>query len=503
MSKRSNNIPLLSKSRFMAGMQCHKRLYLELFQRELADPVGEAQQAIMDSGTGIGALARGIYPDGVLIEQDYMHHKEAVIQTAELLKDKSIPSFYEAAFIYDDVRIRADILVRIGKGVFDLVEVKSGTSVKKEHIPDTAIQVYVLEGCGLSVRCACVAHLNNEYIYEGGEYNLQQLFIVDDVTEKAREMLKDVPAMLNDMRLPLLEAEPPDIAPGRQCSKPYDCEFCGYCHADEPEHHVSQLPNAREKLLAALAEASIDDIRDIPEDFPNLSELQQRVRDCVVGNSVYISPHLQKELKRLEYPIYFLDFETFDPALPLYVGTHPYHILPFQWSCHIMDESGDIKHEEFLNDSSDDPREPFARSLIKMLGDSGSIVVYSSFEATRIKELIEALPHLSDSLSALLGGRIVDLWKIVKEHCYHPDFHGSFSIKAVLPALVPGLGYGDLEIQEGSLASMAYAEMIASDTPAKRRKQIRKNLLAYCERDTEAMVRLYEVLKDYFTTQLP
>jgi hypothetical protein len=488
------SIPFLSKSRFMAGLQCHKRLYLELFQPQLADPISEASQAIMDAGTGIGALARGIYPDGVLIEQDYMHHKEAVIQTAELLKDKSIPSLYEAAFMYDDIRIRADILVRVGKNLFDLVEVKSGNSVKSEHIPDTAIQIYVLEGCGLRVRRACVAHLNKEYIYPGGDYDLQELFAVDDVTEKVREILPDVPELLADMRAALSASDPPDIAPGKHCSKPYDCEFCGHCFQVFPEHYVGQLPNARAKLLTALAEAGIDDICDIPDDFDGLNPLQQRVRDCVVNGCVYMGPHLNEELVRIEYPTYFLDFETFNPALPLYVGTHTYQMLPFQWSCHIMDKSGNVSHEEFLHNGPDDPREPFAESLIDVLNDSGSIIVYSSFEAGQIRGLIRDLPHLSQDLYAVLNGRIVDLLKIVKEHCYHPDFHGKFSIKKVLPALVPELNYSDLEIREGSLASMAYAEMIASDTPAKRRKQIRKNLLAYCERDTEAMVRLYEVL---------
>ena len=498
-----SHLPVLSKSRFMAGLQCHKRLYLELFQPELADPISESSQAIMDSGTGIGALARGIYPGGTLIEQDYMHHKEAVIQTVELLKDKSIPALYEAAFMYDDIRIRADILVRVGKNLFDLVEVKSGNSVKPEHIPDTAIQVYVLEGCGLRVRRACVAHLNKEYIYPGGDYDLQELFAVDDVTEKVREILPEVPGLLADMRATLSASEPPDIAPGKHCSKPYDCEFCGHCFQVFPENYVGELPNARAKLLTALAEAGIDDICDIPDDFDGLNPLQQRVRDCVVSDRVYMSPDLKNDLAQIKYPVYFLDFETFNPALPLYVGTHTYQILPFQWSCHIMDKKGKITHEEFLHTGPDDPREPFAESLIDVLNDNGSIIVYSSFEAGQIKGLIRDLPHMSQELSAVLNGRIVDLLKIIKEHCYHPDFHGKFSIKKVLPALVPGLGYGDLEIQEGSLASMAYAEMIAPGTPAKWRREIRKNLLAYCERDTEAMVRLYEVLKDYFTTQLP
>ncbi|MFA5055599.1 MAG: DUF2779 domain-containing protein [Dehalococcoidia bacterium] len=489
-------LPLLSKSRFMAGLQCHKRLYLMLFQPELADEIGEAKQAIFDAGAEVGVLARGIFPGGVLLDQDYMHHKEAMAQTVELLKDKKIPALYEAAFMHDDVRIRADILVRAGRGMFDLVEVKSGNSVKPEHIPDAAVQVWVLEGCGIRVRKACLAHLNKEYIYPGGEYDLQELFVVEDVTDDVREFLPDVPEMLAEMRAALALSEPPDIAPGKHCSKPYDCEFCGHCFRVFPEHYVGQLPGAREKLLRVLAEAGVDDIRNIPNDFIGLNPLQQRVRDCVVDGCVFMGPELSGQLAGIQYPVYFLDFETFNPALPLYVGTRPYQVLPIQWSCHIMDKKGKLSHEEFLHDGSDDPREPFAESLIDVLNDSGSIVVYSSFEASQIKGLIRDLPHLSYELSAVLNGRIVDLLKIIKANCYHPDFHGSFSIKAVLPALVPGLGYGDLEIQEGSMASLAYSEMIKPETSAKRRREIRKNLLAYCGRDTEAMVRLFQILDE-------
>ena len=239
-------MPRLSKSRFMAGLQCYKRLYLELFQSELADPIGEAQQAIFDSGTEVGALARQICPGGVLIAQDHMHHKEAIAYTAELLADRSVSSLYEAAFLYDDVRVRADILVRVDNGMFDLIEVKSGNSLKSEHIPDVTIQVYVLEGCGLRMGRACLAHLNKEYVYPGGEYDIGQLFVTEDVTEKVKQLLPDVPSMLAGMRAPLVGPEPPPVETGRHCSNPYTCEFYSHCHADEPKHHVRQLPNARQ-----------------------------------------------------------------------------------------------------------------------------------------------------------------------------------------------------------------------------------------------------------------
>ena len=162
-----------------------------------------------------------------------------------------------------------------------------------------------------------------------------------------------------------------------------------------------------------------------------------------------------------------------------------------------MDSDGNLTHIEFLHDGFDDPRESFAINLLKTLGTSGSIVVYSSFEATRIRELADALPHLATELLALLDGRIIDLLPLVRKYCYHPEFHGSFSLKAVLPALAPDFGYSDLEISDGSLASAAYAEMIRPETTPERRSSLRQDLLAYCERDTEAMVRLSETLRSY------
>lgn len=498
---RREQIPILSKSRFLAGLQCHKRLYLECFHPELADPVSVGRQAILDTGTRVGELARDLYHGGILIEEDHLHHDEAVSSTGKALADPSVPAIYEAAFLYDDVRIRADILKRVGNDMFDLIEVKSGTGVKEDYIPDVAVQLYVLKGCGIPVGQACLCHINKEYIYQGGSYDLSQLFLVDDITDKAEQLQLDIPTMLEKIRRPLWELEPPTIKPSRQCSKPYLCAFVGHCLVSQPEYRVLQLPHASEKLLLALENAGIEDIRDIPQGFPGLNENQQRVRDCVVNNHSYLDPALPEALERLEYPIHFLDFETFNPALPLYVGTRPYQVIPFQWSDHIITGDGELTHEEFLHEGSDDPREPFARSLLKVLGPRGSIVVYSSYEATRIRELADSLPDLSNDLMALLEGRIVDMLVLVRNHCYHPEFHGSFSIKSVLPALVPDLGYGDLEISDGGQASAAYAEMVRPETPSDRRIQLRESLLAYCRRDTEAMVRLFETLRGGYTSR--
>ena len=486
-----HSIPLLSKSRFIAGLQCHKRLFFECFNRELADEVTEQQQAIFDSGTGVGELARDLCPGGVLISEDYFNHEGAVASTLQALSASEVPPIYEGAFVHDGVRIRADILSPTGDGRFDLIEVKSTGRVKDEHIYDVGIQLYVLQGAGIHVRRACLCHLNTSYVYQGGAYDLGDLFSVEDVSPEALELQAEIPALLENMRRPLEATEPPEILAGRQCTTPYTCPFYGHCHRNEPEHHIGQLPKARAGLLAALAAAGIADIRDIPVGFRGLSQLQDRVRDCVTSGRAYLDTALPRTLRHLPRPIHFLDFETFNPALPLYVGTRPYQVIPFQWSLHKLDADGALRHREFLHEGADDPRPAFAESLLAALGETGPIVVYSSFEASRIRELAGLYPEFSAGLEALLDGRLVDLLQLVRAYCYHPEFHGSFSIKSVLPALVPHLGYDDLAISDGTLASLAYAEMLRPETSPERRAEIRTGLFAYCERDTLAEVELF------------
>jgi hypothetical protein len=170
--------------------------------------------------------------------------------------------------------------------------------------------------------------------------------------------------------------------------------------------------------------------------------------------------------------------------------------MPFQWSNHTITGNGDLRHQEFLYNGFDDPRESFAKSLLEALGSSGPIVVYTGYEAMCMRELARVLPGLSDALMVIVETRLVDLHKLIRDNCYHPEFHGSFSIKSVLPALVPDLDYSDLEVSDGMQAQAAFVEIINSETPDDRRRQLRESLLAYCKRDTEAEVRLFEALKD-------
>ena len=487
-------IPLLSKSRFGAGLQCHKRLFLECYSPKLADPIDPGQQAIFDSGTAVGELATERIPGGRLIEEEYYLHAQAVATTKEALADQSVPAIFEAAFIHDDIRVRVDILIRNGGGDFDLVEVKSSTRVHDQYIPDVAIQLYVVEGAGIRIRRAYLLHIDSDYVYEGGTYDLDRLFRLEDVTGEVRKFVRSsAPAALADMRQALGQDTAPAIEIGRHCVSPYRCAFYEHCRKGVTEHHIEQLPRASAGLLDELLEAGVRDIGDIPAGYSGLSALQQRVRDCVATGQPYADPGLRAALQEVTYPLYFRDFETFNPALPVYTGTRPYQVVPFQWSLHIRDRAGDLSHRSFLADGDGDPREAFAASLLDAIGPEGTIVSYSGYEQTVIRQLADDHPAYAERLLGL-DGRFLDLLAVIREYYYHPDFHGSYSLKAVLPVLVPDAGYDDLDIREGSQASLAFAQIIAPQTEEKEKERLREALLSYCQRDTEAMVRIFDAL---------
>jgi len=484
----------LTKTRFGAGLQCHKRLYLESYSPKLADPLDAAQKALFETGTAIGRLAQERFPGGHLISDPPFRHAQAVAATQRTLGDGSVQAVYEGAFTFDDVRIRVDILSRADGGSFDLVEVKSSTSVKAEHVPDVAIQLYVLQGCGIRVRDVFLMHIDNNYVYEGGPYDLGRLFWLESTTREAREFVRSsVREALAEMRGVLRRHGAPEVEIGRQCTSPYRCAFHGYCRQGGPEHHIEQIPWAKAPLLESLSRAGIRDIRDIPAGFQGLSVVQQRVRDSVVTGQPWRNPEIGRVLRRAAQPLHFLDFETFNPALPLYPGTRPYQVIPFEWSLHVRDSAGNLRHHLFLHDGDGDPREPFSASLLEHMGPEGSIVVYSGYERRILTQLASELPQFSDRLPPLCD-RMLDLLQVLREFYYHPQFHGSYSMKSVLPVLASDLGYDDLEIQDGTQASAAFAKMILDETPHWQRQRLREALHAYCGRDTEAMVRVFDAL---------
>jgi predicted RecB family nuclease len=478
----------LSKSRYLSGLQCPKRPYLEIHARELATPFDASTQAILDAGTEVGELARERYPGGVLVDVEYFKVEEGLARTAALLADPAVSVLYEGFIAFDDVVVRPDILVRIRGNRWRLIEVKSTAQAKPEHRDDLAIQAYVLTGAGLALEDASLMHVNTGYLYRGGAYDLQQLFQEADLTREVRDRQADVPVRLAVMRQTLAGEKPPVIEPDDHCFAPYECPFWEHCTKDKPARWIYHLPGSRRAYqdLVALGVQTID---EIPTGFP-LQLIQQRVKD----NVEWVGPGLRAALATVEYPVHHLDFETVGSAIPLYPNTRPYQSVPFQWSNHIETADGQLRHDAYLCPDAWDPREELAVALLKSVGARGSICTYTGYEHGVLTGLAEALPHLRAELLRVCD-RLWDLHPVVKAHYYHPAFHGSYSIKAVLPAVAPHLAYDDLEIQEGAMASLQFYRMAFGDADADEKARIRTALLKYCERDTLAMVELRRALR--------
>lgn len=486
------NAPILSKSRFLAGLQCPLRLWFQCYDRDLASEVLAAQQAVFDAGHEVGRLATQVYPNGVLIDEPYYQHKQAIESTLKAIQDLEVKAIYEAAFLYDGVRIRVDILERLEDGFWNLVEVKSSTSVKDVYYPDVAVQHYVLEGCGLKIGQAGILHIDNQYVYDGQNLDLDSLFAFKDLTNDIKSMQPEIPSSLAEQNAMLARSDAPEIQPSRHCHKPYDCEFWDHCTKDMPEFWVYNINGIGQNKLDELADMGIQDIGDIPATFP-LSQIQDRIRASVTNQQEYISDKLEAELNDMEYPIHFLDFETIGPAIPRYAGTRPYQTIPFQWSDHILYEDGNLDHREYLCNEDKDPREEFTQTLINALGTEGGIVIYTSYETGVLNSIIEHVPHYADELQSVID-RFIDLYAIIRRHYYHPKFYGSFSLKYVLPALVPEMSYDNLSIQDGIQASLDYLRMIDPGTDENEKATIREDLLTYCGQDTLAMVKIRDVL---------
>jgi uncharacterized protein DUF2779 len=486
--------PRLSKSKFLAGLQCLKRVYLEVRHPQLASAPDVSTQAMLDMGTEVGERARSLFPGGVLIGESHRQREAALAHTVSVINDLTAPAIFEGAFEHDGVLVRVDILQRIesepaGQVAWRLIEVKSSSRVKDVHLDDLAIQRYVLQGAGVSVTTTCLMHINTQYLYHGGDIDLQALFTLEDVSDVVAGRGLLVSDRLAAMKTAVTQTEAPSVEPDRHCHTPYECPFWAHCTTNKPPRWVYHLPGSKQ-AVSQLIEQGISTIDEIPGDT-KLTLVQRRVKD----NVEWISRKLGAVLESVQYPVHHLDFETVMLAIPRFPSTRPYQALPVQWSNHIEMESGELRHEEFLHVDASDPRTRLAEALIESLGHEGHICVYSPYEQSVLEQLAEALPHWRPELKQIIA-RIWDLYEVIKQHYYHPGFLGHYSIKDVLPAVVPSLGYEDLIIKEGGQAASEYYRMVFLEMDWIERAKIQEDLRQYCKRDTLAMVELRRALKE-------
>jgi len=476
----------LSKSRFCTGVQCLKALYFKVYEPELAAPIDEAHQMILDQGTEVGVEARRRYPGGELIDFDHFHSDEALEATQKAIL-RNPPAIFEAAFMFHSTLVRIDILKNNGDGSWDIIEVKSSTNLKDEHIPDIAVQRYIAESSGLKVTRTFLKHLNRECVFP----NLENLFKDVDCTDRVQEEVKSVPKRIDEMLAALESDSAPKIDIGPHCDTPYECTFKDTCWKHIPENSVFELNGVLDKTKFELYRRGLVLIKDIPDGEKVTRAKEQQLRAVRTGTPVADHEGLRRFIDGIQYPAYFLDFESINPAIPKYTGLKPYDHITFQFSCHILRiQRSSVEHVEHLAEGDSDPRPELAKVLIHCLGKQGSIIAYNqSFEKTRIEELARNFPSLANELRDLLP-RFIDLRDAFSKYYYHPDFHGSSSIKEVLPVLVPTMTYDGMEVCDGGGAQVYFLKLFDSNITPEERKKCRQALLAYCKQDTLAMVEL-------------
>ena len=446
----------LSKSRITYGLQCGKRLWLQVHRPSLAVYPAETRRRFA-VGHDVNDVARALYPGGVLIAwQDDLDR--AVKATQQALSRQGDVTLFEGAFRHKGVLVRADILERRG-GRVRMTEVKSATRLKEYHLTDVAVQTWVIEGAGVPLDVLNVAVIDTEFVYPGGR-DYRGLFKAVPVADQVRPLMARIPGWVTGFT-EIMAGPQPVIATGPQCHKPFDCPFLQFCEGKE-----GRPPREAE------AEGGRE-VRPAPD--PALGCVDQAA-------TAYLAS--------LPYPRFYLDFETAQFAVPIWEGTRPFEQLLFQWSCHTEPSFAQVRHAEYIDTSGGAPMRRAVEALLATLGERGPVFVYTDFEKWRLVELAARFPDLAPALEAVTG-RLVDLYRLTRDHYDHPALNGSYSLKNVLPTLAGDLDHALLdEVHDGLSAQAAYHEAIDPATDEGRRDELARGLLEYCALDTLALVRL-------------
>jgi Domain of unknown function(DUF2779) len=484
--------PFLSKSKYLSGLQCHKLLWHYYNAKDEIPAVDTSTQAIFDQGHIVGEYAKKLFPDGVEVGKGVKDFHQVLELSAKAVALRK--PLFEAAFKSNNAFARADILNPVGKDQWDIIEVKSSTEVKNINLHDLALQRFAYEGAGLKIARCHILHINNKYVRHG-DIEPKKLFKQVDVTKEVNKLSSSVLPNLEEMLRVIGEKKFPEVEIGPQCNDPYDCPLHDKCWAFLPENNPLTLYYFKKVKAFELIHSGNLDIISLPK-TAKLSDKQEIQVEALRSGKPHIESERIKEfLGQLTYPLFYLDFETMATAIPLFDDVRPYQQIPFQFSVHIVDKPGNKpRHESYLADGKNDPRPEILKRLKGLLRDQGSIVAYNaSFETSILKVCCEVFKEYS-SWFGKIESRIVDLLAPFKSfYYYHPDQHGSASIKSVLPVLT-GKGYEGMEIAEGGTASQEYLRVTYGDVEAKERENVRRDLENYCKLDTEGMTMIVDAL---------
>ncbi len=450
-------------------------------------------------GSEVGVLARDLFPGGIdASPDDHNRLTESIEQTQGLIK-KGKDIIYEASFISENLFCSIDILVK-DKNTWKGYEVKSSTGISDTNLMDASFQYYVIRNSGLPIEEINIVHISNSYRRKG-RLDINSLFTIKPVTPEARLKEKVIRELSSTLSEIAAKGSDPRTETGEHCFRPYTCDFLGYCWGRFPEDSVFSISGLNKREAIDLYKNGIKNIESIPPDYP-LAPAQKMQVECHRNGKEHVDrKKLTRFLENLKYPLGFLDFEAIMDAIPQYEGTRPYQHIPFQYSLHIQKSPGsEPEYYSFLGNPKGDPRKEFIESLLGNINTRGDILVYNRpYEKGRLRELAAHFPLYSDEIKKIIA-RLKDLMKpFQNKHYYTPRMKGSYSMKKILPALVPGLNYEEMNVSNGFEAMRAYGSM-RTMTDKKVISRTRENLLEYCRLDTLGMVKIVERLKEIINT---
>lgn len=490
MEKEKNQF--LSKTLFLKGLKCPKLLYLSKYFPNLKDETSERTEEIFQTGNEINMLARKLFPGGKEIQFEGDINRQ--IAYTSFLINEGVKCIFEASFNFNDVFVRTDILKR-GEEGWEIYEVKSTSSKKDEHLDDIALQFYVLKNSGLEIKKAFLIHIDSDYT-RSGELEIEKLFKKVDLTDEVKGKQKEIEERISSFK-EVLMGEMPQVEIGNHCFDNYQCEFKSFCWKDIPENSIPTMDlhwlNNRFEIYKN-GFVFLDELN--PLDFNGNSKMfiEAFLEKKIIVNKKGIEDFLNS----LWYPMAFLDFETFQSAIPPFDGTRPYQQIPFQYSLHLLPaRDGELEHSFYLAEPNVDPRRELIEKLIGEIPLNACVIVYSEkFEKGILGELAEIFPEYREKIEEIMRNIRDLMLPFKRKDYYHWSMLGSHSLKKVVSALVPELKYEDLEIKNGEMAMGAYHKMCKVDSPGEVEK-IRKSLLDYCFLDTFAMVKIIEALQDF------
>lgn len=485
---------MLSKSNFMQFLRCSCELWLVKQRPDLVPSTDPALQRIFDEGNVVDRWAQKLFPGAVNVDGFGM---PAAVNTKKAIASGAT-ALLQPTFMTSAISCRSDILVKNDDGTWDIYEVKSSTDVKEDHIIDVAFQRICIEEAGVRISRTSLVHVNNQYVRHG-EIDPQQLFTKVDITHEVANAMplakKEIPRALAVLEWNKV----PGMLHVASCTNPAECEFLSCYFSELKDDHVYSIATSlsKEKLTAFLERGLLKPEQvpaDIMAELPDIKLPGAETEPTLLVDKETI----KSELNSLQYPLYFLDYETFFPAVPIFDGYRPYQQMVFQYSVHVVREpNAEPEHYEYITEEMIDPAQGVAASLKNRIGDTGSVIVWNArFEASRNAEIGEHLPEFADFMASI-NNRMYDLMMVVKKGYYVDSrFGGSASIKKVLPVMCPELSYNDLAIHEGGTASASWATLTDPKTSPEAKEQLKKDMLAYCGLDTYAMIAIYRKFLD-------